>query len=51
MNLFFFSPPPISQYSESLDIIPGLLRNIGAFNEEKLGGKQLIPKWPALHFF
>lgn len=47
----FFSPPPNSQYSESLDVIPGLLRNIGTFSKEKLGGKQFTPKWPALHLY
>lgn len=50
MIVFFFFPP-ISQNSESLDVIPGLHRNINDFNEEKLGGKQLLPKWPALYFF
>lgn len=44
----FFPPTPISQYSESLDVIPGLLKSRGAFSEEEFRGKQVIPKWPVL---
>lgn len=47
----FFPPPPISQYSESLDDISGLLRNIDAFSKGELGGKQFTSKWPDLCFY
>lgn len=46
---FFFSKfTPISQYSESLDVILGLRKHRGALSEEEFGGKQFIPKWPVL---
>lgn len=47
MMIFFF-PTPVSQYSESLDVIPGLLKRRGAFSEEEFGGKQFIARWPVL---
>lgn len=45
---FFVFPTPVSQYSESLDVIPGLFKSRGAFSEEEFGGEQFIPKWPVL---
>lgn len=47
MMIFFFLLP-ISQYSESLDVIPGLLKSRGALSEEEFGSKRFISKWPVL---
>lgn len=46
--MIIFFPTPISQYSESLDVIPGLLKSRGASSEEEFGDKQFTPKWPVL---